>query len=116
MPNKTPANKLAAWHKWAERNKQKRRFILDIQRKTYKAHPVRKECSISGCTVLGQRHHPDYSKPTEIVWLCRKHHEQLHHKDERKCEVEQCDRKHRARGFCIHHWNKWRKGVTLTEA
>lgn len=23
-------------------------------------------------------HHPDYSKPLEIVWLCRKHHLRLH--------------------------------------
>lgn len=26
-----------------------------------------------------QAHHEDYSKPYEIVWLCRKHHEDVHH-------------------------------------
>jgi len=25
-------------------------------------------------------HHPDYSKPLEVVWLCRAHHEDVHHK------------------------------------
>lgn len=25
-------------------------------------------------------HHPDYSKPLEIVWLCVKHHHELHRK------------------------------------
>lgn len=25
-------------------------------------------------------HHPDYSKPLKVVWLCRKHHRQLHNK------------------------------------
>lgn len=27
-----------------------------------------------------QGHHTDYSKPFEVIWLCRKHHERLHHK------------------------------------
>lgn len=33
------------------------------------------------CEVCGQKaqaHHPDYTKPREIRWLCRKHHNQVH--------------------------------------
>ena len=34
------------------------------------------------CTVCGDReadaHHDDYSKPLEVVWLCRRHHMQRH--------------------------------------
>ncbi len=37
----------------------------------------RVECSAGGCTKLGERHHPDYSKPLEVVSLCRKHHADL---------------------------------------
>jgi hypothetical protein len=36
------------------------------------------------CTVCGVRkveaHHPDYSKPLKVVWLCRKHHRAVHKK------------------------------------
>lgn len=35
-------------------------------------------CSISGCNEKGERHHPDYSKPLDVVSLCRKHHMDLH--------------------------------------
>lgn len=34
------------------------------------------------CWVCGQdraeAHHPDYSMPLDVVWLCREHHAQLH--------------------------------------
>lgn len=37
------------------------------------------------CTVCGneksQAHHADYSKPLEIVWLCARHHKDLHRKE-----------------------------------
>ena len=36
------------------------------------------------CEVCGSKnvhgHHPDYSKPVEVVWLCPLHHAQLHTK------------------------------------
>lgn len=36
-----------------------------------------------GCKVCGEpahMHHEDYTKPLEVVWLCRQHHEDEHHK------------------------------------
>jgi len=37
------------------------------------------------CQVCGdpkaEAHHPDYSKPLEVEWLCRKHHAERHHLD-----------------------------------
>jgi hypothetical protein len=41
----------------------------------------------SPCMVCGDReaqgHHEDYSKPLDVIWLCRKHHAELHRKE--KC-------------------------------
>lgn len=30
------------------------------------------------CGKVADIHHPDYSKPLEIIWLCKNHHSQLH--------------------------------------
>lgn len=42
-----------------------------------KEYPIAQKCSIIGCNETGERHHPDYSKPREIIWLCPKHHKEF---------------------------------------
>ena len=37
----------------------------------------KKPCRVCG-TGRSQAHHSDYLKPLEIIWLCPKHHKQLH--------------------------------------
>lgn len=66
-----------------------------------------KKCSIENCTTTGERHHPDYSQPEKIVWLCRKHHAQLHRKEPKICSKEDCNGVVRGRGFCIKHYMRW---------
>lgn len=34
----------------------------------------REPCKICGTWDKLEMHHKDHSKPTEIIWLCRKHH------------------------------------------
>ena len=31
-------------------------------------------------------HHPDYKKPLEVVWMCKRHHTELH-KEQREMHV-----------------------------
>ena len=36
-------------------------------------------CEYADCTqVKVEAHHPDYSMPLEVLWLCRAHHLELH--------------------------------------
>ena len=54
-----------------------------------KAHQIIKDAKNSGkiipkpCEICGgkaQAHHPDYSKPLDVIWLCRQHHIDAHYK------------------------------------
>jgi hypothetical protein len=41
----------------------------------------RQPCQWPGCTVGAdqtQAHHTDYSKPLDVMWVCRKHHAHIH--------------------------------------
>lgn len=64
------------------------------------AHRIkgRQKCSITGCNNIGEKHHPDYDKPLEIVWLCSKHHKEEHRniKINNKIKIEggkNCDKR-----------------------
>ena len=38
---------------------------------------IKQPCSVCG-KIKSEAHHPDYSKPLEVIWFCRSHHK-LHH-------------------------------------
>ena len=35
-------------------------------------------CAIPECCGKPQGHHPDYSRPLDVLWLCDKHHKEAH--------------------------------------
>ncbi len=36
-------------------------------------------CEYADCNILKvEAHHPDYSEPLDVIWLCRDHHLELH--------------------------------------
>lgn len=37
----------------------------------------RQPCFVCG-ELITEAHHPDYSMPLDVVWLCKRHHEQVH--------------------------------------
>lgn len=35
-------------------------------------------CAVPECNGKPEAHHPDYSRPLDVVWLCSAHHKQTH--------------------------------------
>ncbi len=44
-----------------------------VYRAVRKGAIIKKSCAICG-SLKSDAHHPDYNKPLEVQWLCRKHH------------------------------------------
>ncbi len=53
--------------------KARRAVFVEIRAGRMKAEP----CKMCGVNKT-EAHHKDYSKPLAVVWLCKKHHEELH--------------------------------------
>jgi hypothetical protein len=69
------------WKIWYEKNKEKHtaRAKLRYAVGTGKLQRPTK-CTRCPSTEKIQGHHPDYTKPLEVIWLCHKCHEYEHHK------------------------------------
>jgi hypothetical protein len=89
---KNPAKTSKGRRAWAARNPDK---ILASARAYRQAHPEKKRAHNAvtnairdgklergACEVCGaanaHAHHDDYSRPLDVRWLCRTHHEELH--------------------------------------
>jgi len=58
-----------------ERHKARTAFGNAVRDGRVIAWPV---CSVPECCGRPQGHHPDYSRPLDVVWLCAKHHKEAH--------------------------------------
>jgi hypothetical protein len=114
MPSKNIEVRRATWQKWAKQNRLKSSIAYKkyLARQAAQAkYPELQKCSVEKCNTVGERHHPDYEKRLEIVWLCKKHHEAVHHKVKRVCNVDDCELKHHAHGYCNRHMKMYLRGV-----
>lgn len=59
-----------------------------VKRAVRKGILVRQPCWVCGDSKV-HGHHPDYSAPLDVVWLCRAHHQQLHseHPEKDNCST-----------------------------
>lgn len=51
---------------------------LAVQRALYSGKLIKEACSICGTNDSIHAHHEDYAKPLEVIWLCRRHHQDKH--------------------------------------
>lgn len=71
-----PAQSPDAKRAWAKRNREKVNAEQKLRRAVAAGLVEPKPCEV--CGAKAQAHHPDYSKPLEVKWLCLCHHHEEH--------------------------------------
>lgn len=75
------------FREWGGRYAVMRKAYHAVSRKIANNHLTKKPCITCGTMENLEAHHPDYSKPLEVIWLCHQHHMELH-KKERSCRKD----------------------------
>jgi hypothetical protein len=68
---------LHSYDKYVKNNPEKRYAKEVIHDLTRHGKLTRKPCEVCGENKV-HAHHPDYSKPREVIWLCPVHHKEEH--------------------------------------
>ena len=70
--NKKDPNK----NEWRKKFPERKKAHLKVYRALKNGILIKEPCFI--CGKESEAHHPDYSRPLDIVWLCKPHHKQAH--------------------------------------
>ena len=71
-PDAVDAGKAA----WRERNLRKHAAHVVVTNALASGALIRYPCWV--CGDVAQAHHANYDAPLDVIWLCRKHHAQVH--------------------------------------
>jgi hypothetical protein len=72
--------------KWRQENPEKHKAYIAVNNATRRGKLVPQPCEHCGAeNYKTEGHHPDYSKPLDVVWLCRPCHKQLHVELKKAC-------------------------------
>ena len=77
---KTPAfteSHKTANFKWTEKHPDRRKASLIVGNAVRDGKLKRHPCLVCGHEKV-EGHHPDYSRPLDVVWLCNAHHREAH--------------------------------------
>jgi hypothetical protein len=78
--NATPDGRIRVANKskrYAEKNREKRLAKDAVNNAVRSGKLVKRPCWCGSKRVEG--HHPDYSKPLDVIWLCHTHHKEVHY-------------------------------------
>lgn len=73
-------NRKKAARKYLDENREKTRAHSKVKRAVKSGVIVKGPCSVCGSIENIHGHHEDYNKPLDVIWLCMKHHKELHRK------------------------------------
>jgi len=62
---------------YVSRNPEKRQAHIAVGNAVRDGILNKEPCSVCG-NCVSEAHHPDYSKPLDVTWLCKKHHKEIH--------------------------------------
>ena len=71
------AARLRASDKWDWNNLIKKNAICKVNNAIKAGSVFKHPCFVCG-SIKFHGHHPDYSQPLDVVWLCPKHHKETH--------------------------------------
>lgn len=80
--------------KFTERNKKyfnkfpnRRAAQIAVSNAVRDGRLLKLPCLECGCVEV-EAHHPDYDSPLDVIWLCVKHHKEVHRKYDRLLDVD----------------------------
>lgn len=50
----------------------------EVRNALHRGDLVKEPCDVCGATKRVHAHHPDYNEPLTVIWMCPKHHQELH--------------------------------------
>jgi hypothetical protein len=75
--NKNRLRELTREWKKKNRNLERERIKSKVKQAVLSGKLTRLPCMTCG-ELKVEAHHPDYSQPLDVIWLCKPHHQQLH--------------------------------------
>lgn len=77
MTDKAESGRYLRQLKWRERNPEKVWAHVALKSALRRGLVIQRPCEVCG-DQHSEAHHPDYSRPAHVMWLCRKHHKAEH--------------------------------------
>lgn len=75
--SKNPKKAQQSTSRWQKKNPTKAVAHSAVHRAVKDGRLIKQLCEVCGNTNV-EAHHDDYSQPLNVIWLCKKHHEQQH--------------------------------------